>query len=115
MRSFAKKSVVVTGATSGIGRALCVELHRRGAFVYAAGRNAEELSRLAATCGDDRLVPVTLDVRDEPAFGALVERVVRERGSLDVLINNAGIVVGGEFETMDLASWREILDVNLWG
>jgi short-subunit dehydrogenase len=115
MRSFAKKSVIVTGATSGIGRALCVELHRRGAIVYAAGRSEAELSRLATECKDARLVAVRLEVTDEAAFGALVARVVSECGAIDVLINNAGIVVGGDFEATDLESLREIVDVNLWG
>ena len=83
MNPFESKSVVVTGATSGIGRSLCLEFHRRGAFVYAASRNEGELRALAAECGDARIVPVVLDVTDEPAFGALLARVVSERGTLD--------------------------------
>ncbi len=115
MTYFERKVSIVTGASSGIGRALCRELHRRGAIVYAASRNADELARLADECGRARLVPVALDVTDEPAVKALVERVVAEHGRLDLVVNNAGIVVGGDFEAMSLEAWKKILDVNLWG
>jgi len=115
MTDFRDASVVVTGASSGIGRALAKAFHREGAHVYAAARNASELEALRVECGDDRLNPAVLDVTNEAAFADLLARVVRERGRLDVLVNNAGIVVGGDFETMDTATWRTILDVNLWG
>jgi short-subunit dehydrogenase len=112
---FKGASVVVTGASSGIGRALARELHRRGSIVYAAARTERDLAKLAEECGDARLVADVLDVTDGAAVKALFERVVAERGRLDYVFNNAGIVVGGDFEAMDDATWKRILDVNLWG
>jgi NAD(P)-dependent dehydrogenase (short-subunit alcohol dehydrogenase family) len=112
---FAGRSAVVTGGASGIGYALCSELHRAGAVVYAADLNAAGLRRLQDGCGAKRLVTVRLDVTDEPAVKALLERVALEHGRLDYLFNNAGIVVGGDFEHMDAARWKKIIDINLWG
>jgi NADP-dependent 3-hydroxy acid dehydrogenase YdfG len=112
---FAQKVSIVTGASSGIGRALCRELHHRGAIVYAASRDADELARLAQECGDARLIPAALDVTDERAVEALIESVVAEHARLDIVVNNAGIVVGGDFEDMSVDAWKKILDVNLWG
>jgi len=114
MDIFKNKSAVVTGAASGIGHALCLELARRGAKVYAADLNPTGLERLGQQAGA-AIHPVTLDVGDEIAVQALLQRVVVECGSLDYLFNNAGIVVGGDFEHMTMAAWRRIVDVNLWG
>lgn len=115
MNPFAGKAAVVTGAASGIGFALCRELNQRGAIVYAADVNASGLATLQQVCGSGRLTPVALDVTDEPSVKSLLARVVTEQGSLDYLFNNAGIVVGGEFEFTDKAAWQRIVDINLWG
>jgi short-subunit dehydrogenase len=115
MDPFRTRAAVVTGASSGIGRALARELHRRGAAVYAASRSLTALEALRDECGGERLHPVALDVVDEVAVGALFDRVAAEQGALDYVFNNAGIVVGGDFESMDFERWRRIVDVNLWG
>ena len=111
---FKDKSVVVTGAASGIGYALCQELYRRGAVVYAADLNEAGLDALSSDCGE-RLIAQPLNVTDEQAVKTLLQRVVEEQGSLDYLFNNAGIVVGGDFQDMDMAAWQKIVDINLWG
>lgn len=108
------KVALVTGAASGIGYALCRELHARGATVHAADLNEAGLVRLRQECGD-RLVTTRLDVADEDAVRDWIERSAAERGRVDYLFNNAGIVVGGDFEAMDRAAWRKIIDINLWG
>jgi NADP-dependent 3-hydroxy acid dehydrogenase YdfG len=113
-RAFRDAIAIVTGASSGIGRALALELSRRGAIVYAAGRDEGKLAALAAD-GEGRVVPVVLDVTDEPAVKALCERVAREQGKLDYVFNNAGVLLGGDFEKMDREAWSAVLDVNLWG
>ncbi len=114
LNTFQGATVIVTGASSGIGRALSCELHCRGAIVYAASRNQGKLAALAAECGE-RLIPAVLDVTDEPAVKAFFERVVGERGELHYVFNNAGALLGGDFEKMDLAAWKAIVDINLWG
>ena len=108
------KVALVTGAASGIGYALCRELHARGATVHAADLNEVGLARLQQECGD-RLVTTRLNVVDEAAVQAWIERGAAERGRVDYLFNNAGIVVGGDFAAMDRAAWQKIIDINLWG
>lgn len=114
MSQFAGKIAVVTGAASGIGYALCQALSLRGAKVYAADVNLQGLTQLADSL-QGRLTTCLLDVTDEQAVHALLSRVVDECGQLDLLFNNAGIVVGGDFEHMDGAAWKKIIDINLWG
>jgi NADP-dependent 3-hydroxy acid dehydrogenase YdfG len=106
--------VIVTGASSGIGRALACELHRRGAVVYATSRNERKLAELAAECGQ-RLIPAALDVTDDAAVKDFFTAVAAERGRLDYVFNNAGALLGGDFENMDHAAWKAIVDTNLWG
>ena len=115
MNPFAGKSAVVTGGASGIGYALCRELCARGATVYAADLSETGLARLKQDCADAALTAIKLDVTDEAAVKSLLARAVTEHGRLDYLFNNAGIVVGGDFEKMDSATWRKIVDINLWG
>lgn len=114
MSFFRGKSAVVTGGASGIGYALCRELSQRGAVVYAADMNELGLERLQQEC-TGTVIAVTLNVTDEAAVKALLDRVVAEHGSLDFIFNNAGIVVGGEFQEMDKAAWQRVVDINFWG
>ncbi len=114
MSSYAGQTAVVTGAASGIGFALSRELVQEGAVVYAADLNAAGLDLLRAECGE-RVRPCELNVCDEARVQALLERAVAEQGALNLLFNNAGIVVGGPFEDMDSGTWQRIVDINLWG
>lgn len=108
------KSAVVTGAASGIGKALTLALLRQGATVFATDCNENGLQELAKdTVGN--LHTRYLDVTDEQAVQALLQEIARTHGSLDLLFNNAGIVVSGHFEDMNPAAWQKIIDINLWG
>lgn len=107
-------SAIVTGAASGIGRALVARLLSRGTAVYAVDRDAAGLESLAAD-SSGLLTAIVADVADRAALTDLVDRVVAEQGRLDLMFNNAGIVVGGDFSDMTEAAWRKIVDVNFWG
>jgi NAD(P)-dependent dehydrogenase (short-subunit alcohol dehydrogenase family) len=109
---FSGKTAIVTGAASGIGRALTVLLAQRGATVFAADRDPDGLDGLAQS-GNVRTV--VLDVTDQPAVHELVDRACSETGRLDYIFNNAGIVVGGDFDEMSDEVWRRIVDINFWG
>ncbi len=112
------KAVVVTGASSGIGRALALRLADQGARIALAARDAQRLDALAEECRQrgGTAIAVPTDVTDEAQCKALIERTVAEFGRLDVLINNAGIGATGLLEELpDLTVFRQVMDVNFHG
>lgn len=115
---FTGKAVLVTGAGSGIGRAVALAFAAEGASVVAAGRTAASLDETVALIGKEggSAVAVTADVTRSEDVGALVRRTVEHFGSLDVAVNNAGVFRGGA-PVADLPEedWRTLLDINVTG
>jgi len=111
------KVVLLTGAASGIGRALAGELVRRGAVVVLtdsqAGPLQDATDQLCRAGG--RASAALLDVTDAEAVKRAVDETAARHGRLDYLFNNAGIGVGGEARDLSLRDWQEVLDVNLHG
>ncbi|QQC90290.1 SDR family oxidoreductase [Streptomyces alfalfae] len=115
---FGGQLVLVTGAAGGIGRATAFAFAEAGARVVAVDRDAEGAARtaeLARLIGAPDAWGETVDVSDEQAMEKLAEKVTREYGVVDVLVNNAGIGLSGPFLDTSTADWKEVLDVNLWG
>jgi NAD(P)-dependent dehydrogenase (short-subunit alcohol dehydrogenase family) len=108
------KSVLVTGASTGIGEACALRLDRLGHRVYAGVRSEEQGHGLRQR-GSDRIVPVLLDVTDQEQIDAAAKQIAEGGGSLDGVVNNAGIARGGPLEYLPLEIWREQLDVNVLG
>jgi NAD(P)-dependent dehydrogenase (short-subunit alcohol dehydrogenase family) len=114
--SIAPRTAVVTGAGSGIGRAVALALLAEGYHVALAGRRAEPLTETAALAdAGDRALPVPTDVAQPDAVEALFARVGGAWGRLDLLFNNAGMGAGAPFEDLSLAQWKAVVDVNLTG
>ncbi|MFO1400335.1 MAG: SDR family oxidoreductase [Steroidobacteraceae bacterium] len=116
--NLAAKIALVTGAGSGIGRAVSEALAADGFTVVLAGRRPEPLGELAARIAQTgaRALAVAADVTDEASTGALFARVRSEYGRLDLLFNNAGIAARAvPLEELALAEWRAVLDTNLTG
>jgi NAD(P)-dependent dehydrogenase (short-subunit alcohol dehydrogenase family) len=116
-RHFQDRVALVTGGASGIGRALCEALARRGAFVTLAdidGRGAERAAAAIAAAGG-RATGVQLDVTRSGDVSTVVRETASRHGCLDFLFNNAGITVTGEVRDLDREHWQRVLDVNLWG
>lgn len=109
------KTAIVTGASSGIGRAIGERLGAEGARVYLVGRtiSAMEESRVRIEEAGGKADVVALDVRDADAFRALVDRAVEETGRLDVMVNNAGLSYPGPIAEQKVEQWREMLEVNI--
>lgn len=108
---------LVTGASSGIGRATALELAREGASVAVVGRREDRLTDLAAEisgAGGQALI-VPADVTDAQAAQEAVERTVEGLGRLDTLVNNAGLMLLGPAPGADLDDWRRMIDINLMG
>lgn len=117
-RTFQDQAVIVTGASSGIGRALVLRLADQGACVAVASRNVERLEALAQECRQrgGKAIAVTTDVSDEVQCRTLIERTREVYGRLDMLVNNAGIGVGSKLEDLpDLHLFKRVVDVNFYG
>ncbi len=116
-KAFYKQVAIVTGGASGIGRALCEELARRGAMPVVADINHEGALAVAAAieANGGRASAAPLDVTRAEDVGLLVEDTVRVHGRLDYMFNNAGIGVSGEVRDLTLDQWRQAIDINLWG
>jgi NAD(P)-dependent dehydrogenase (short-subunit alcohol dehydrogenase family) len=108
------KVVLVTGAGSGIGRAVAVTLAKAGYQVAIAGRRAAPLEETSAAAGG-KLLLVPTDVTDEAAVQAMVDRTVSQFGRLDVVFNNAGTSGAGAVDELSVESWRRVIDTNLTG
>lgn len=117
MEQFKDKIVIVTGASSGIGRALCEKLSRDGAVLIMADIEMEGLRRLASNLSESggRAYAAHLDVSNAEQVQALVDRVISEHGRLDLIFNNAGVAIAGEARDLSIDHWRRIINVNLWG
>ena len=107
------KVAVVTGAGSGIGRAIAQLLDRRGARVHCADIDGEAIATLAGTLS--RATAHALDVTDAQAVQALADRVYAEDGRVDLLFNNAGIGHAARLLDTEVADWRAVMDVNVMG
>ncbi|MET1071988.1 MAG: SDR family NAD(P)-dependent oxidoreductase [Umezawaea sp.] len=109
----ASELVVVTGASTGIGRATAVRLAADGFHVLAGVRRREDADRLAA----HDIEPLILDITDEAHVAALAERVAQDRAGrpLRAVVNNAGIAVNAPVETLALEEWRRQFDVSVFG
>lgn len=117
MGHFRDKVAIVTGGASGIGRALCEELSRKGATVLVADINAERAKQVASaiTAAGGRARAAYVDVSQSEVVQNLVDETATAHGRLDFMFNNAGIGILGDARDMRLEHWRQIVDVNLWG
>jgi 2-dehydro-3-deoxy-D-gluconate 5-dehydrogenase len=115
MFSLTGKVALVTGANSGIGRAMAAALAAAGASVAVAGRNQDRNTAAAAELAGlgVRTAAVQVDVRDAASCRAMVEEAADRLGRLDILINNAGTNIRKAPETYSLDEWREVIETNL--
>jgi NAD(P)-dependent dehydrogenase (short-subunit alcohol dehydrogenase family) len=108
-------SVLVTGASTGIGRATALRLDAAGWRVFAGVRREEDAAGLEAA-GSGRITPLFLDIVESEQIAAAAQRIETEvDGGLDGLVNNAGIAVPGPLETLPIEDFRRQLEVNLTG
>jgi clavulanate-9-aldehyde reductase len=109
--------VAVTGASSGIGEATALACARAGAAVALAARRLDRIEAVAQRILDDggRAIAVQTDVGEESQAQAFVQRAHSELGRLDVLVNNAGVMLLGPIENAPTEEWRQMIHANVYG
>jgi NAD(P)-dependent dehydrogenase (short-subunit alcohol dehydrogenase family) len=111
----AGKVAIITGATSGIGRATALRFAEAGARVGLVGRSGQQLNRVAKEIGErgGEALSIRADVTDEAAARRVVSRIIKEFSALDVLVNAAGHISNGTIENTTLDEWDAMMNVNL--
>jgi 3-oxoacyl-[acyl-carrier protein] reductase len=118
MHEPSKKLAIVTGASRGIGRAICVELARCGFFLIVNYRSdeagaSETLRQVEAEGSGGEIMP--FDVADADAAQSAVDRIIQRHASIDVLVNNAGVTADELFVFMSKKNWHTVIDTSLHG
>ncbi len=107
-------TILITGATSGFGRATAQRFVDAGWRVIATGRRAERLDALADALGRDRVHTAAFDIRDEAAMRAALDALPEDFRAIDVLVNNAGLALGtASAQRTDLLQWKQMIDTNV--
>lgn len=117
MRSFDRKVAVITGAGSGIGAALALELARRGARLALSDVDSAAVAKTAAGCEGlgAEAVPFTLDVSDRAAVYAHADEVRSHFGTVNLVVNNAGVALGGDVIDMSWEDFEWLMNIDFWG
>lgn len=106
-----KKLVVITGASSGFGKALALKFHEEGHPLLLIARRVELLEAL----GLENALCAQVDVTDKAALEAAIAKAEEAYGPVDLLVNNAGVMLLGNVESQDAEEWQRMLDVNVMG
>lgn len=111
------KVVAITGASSGIGKAIAKELAKNGVKVVLGARRKNQLEKIVKEIGDngDEAIYLETDVTKRIDLTALVSLAVKTFGKLDVIVNNAGVSELGRVDELDIEGWEKMIDVNLKG
>lgn len=114
MENVENKVIIITGATSGIGKATARVLAKHGAKVVLSGRREERLEKLAGELGDSAIY-LKSDVTNVEDMKAIVKLTKEKFGKVDVLFANAGIMPAGNMSELDLKGWMDMVDINIKG
>lgn len=115
MYSFQDKVVAITGASSGIGKALAEVFLNSGAKVAVCARNLAKLDEVFRGVDKSNLLALKADVSQEEDCKAFIDGIIARWGRVDVLINNAGTSMRALFDELDLSVLKELMDINFWG
>lgn len=117
MQNIKGKVIAITGASSGMGKAIAVELAREGAKVVLGARRKEQLERIVEEIKnkDGEAIFVQIDVKNKADLVGLVNAAVQHYGKLDVMVNNAGVSQLSRIDELDVEGWEEMIDINLKG
>ncbi|NML56845.1 SDR family oxidoreductase [Chryseobacterium cheonjiense] len=117
MKNIEGKVVAITGASSGMGKAIAIDLAEKGAKVVLGARRTERLQELVEEIKNKggEATFMTIDVKNKADLVQLVNKAVEQYGKLDVIVNNAGISQLSRIDDQDIEGWEEMIDINLKG
>jgi len=117
MEPLNQKNIIITGASSGIGKAIATEAAKCGANLVLASRNLDQLNILKTEIesSQSKVVCVKTDVTQQSDCDNLIQKAILELGRIDILINNAGISMRASFSDVKLDVLKKVMDVNYWG
>lgn len=117
MQNIKGKVVAITGASSGMGKAIAIELAKNGAKVVLAARRSDQLERLVDEINSTggMAICTKIDVKNKADLVQLVNTAVEQYGKLDVMVNNAGVSQLSRIDELDIEGWEEMIDINLKG
>lgn len=117
MQNIKGKVVAVTGASSGMGKAIAIELAKNGAKVVLGARRTEQLQQLVEEIESKggKATFTTIDVKNKADLVQLVNTAIEQYGKLDVIVNNAGVSQLSRIDELDIDGWEEMIDINLKG
>lgn len=112
-----KQTIIITGASSGIGKALAESYSKKGVNIVLAARNIEKLKELETSLNSNitNVLTVKTDVSKEEDCENLIKKTIERFGAIDVLINNAGISMRAAFKDLKLDVIHQVMDINFWG
>ncbi len=106
-----KKLIVITGASSGFGKAMALEFNKSGYPILLISRNMKEIEELKS----DNVMYANLDVKDKQAFESAVRKAEEVYGKTDLIVNSAGLMQLGDISNQDPKEWQDMIDVNITG
>jgi short-subunit dehydrogenase len=115
MSFFTNKVIIITGGSDGIGKALVDIFLLNGARVATCGRNNDKLYQLQTTYPDKSLLTYMADVSNETDCRNFIDEVIKIFGTIDIIINNAGISMRALFSETQLETLKKVMDINFWG
>lgn len=117
MKDFSGRVAAITGAGSGIGQALAIDLSKRGCNLALSDINEEGLAETVLRCeqADVHVTPTALDVSDRDAVFAWADAVVADHGKVNIIANNAGVALGASASGQSLQDFEWVMDINFWG
>lgn len=113
--TYTNKVIVITGASSGIGKALALDAYSRGAFIAVCARDVQKLDEAFQNIPTEKILKHKADVSIEADCQAFTTAILEKFGKIDMLINNAGMSMRALFADLDLVVLKNLMDINFWG